>query len=98
MRPALTPATPCLGRLRSRASLVVVASTAVVGLVASPPRAVAAPMVATVIDLGTLPGGTASIAFAANDSGQVLGNSDAPHQAPHAVLWTHTGHRPVAIT
>jgi uncharacterized membrane protein len=39
-------------------------------------------------DLGTLPGGKESEAFAINDPGQILGWSETKSGSHHAVLWT----------
>ncbi|HEY2119930.1 MAG TPA: hypothetical protein VGH37_12145 [Candidatus Acidoferrum sp.] len=43
-----------------------------------------------IIDLGTLPGGTSSQAFAINDLGQVVGAVSVP-EGTHAFLWTDSG-------
>ena len=42
------------------------------------------------VDLGTLPGSSASWAYGVNDRGQVVGSSYVPGGFyPHAVLWDH---------
>jgi probable HAF family extracellular repeat protein len=42
-------------------------------------------------DLGTLPGGTYSIAFEINDSGEVVGYGNIADNAAHAMVWTSSG-------
>jgi probable HAF family extracellular repeat protein len=41
-------------------------------------------------DLGILPGGTYTVAFAINDSGEIVGYGDVAPNLPHAMLWTST--------
>ena len=46
---------------------------------------------ATMTDLGTLPGGTNSSAFAINAAGQVTGNAETAGGDRHAFRWTASG-------
>jgi len=49
-----------------------------------------------VIDLGTL-GGDTSQANAINNSGQIVGYTDAAGNVPHAVVWTNTSNSPIDL-
>jgi probable HAF family extracellular repeat protein len=67
---------------------------AVVWLVVSPvairqPAAAALTGPSSVTDLGTLPGGTSSAAYAVNDQGQIVGYSSAGDGGNHAVLFAN---------
>jgi len=44
-----------------------------------------------IADLGTLPGGTYSIAFGINDHNQIVGYGNIRDNAAHAMVWTSTG-------
>jgi probable HAF family extracellular repeat protein len=65
-----------------------VAVTIGIVLVASIGGASAATPTYTMIDLGTLPGGSGGWATAVNESGQVVGRADIAGGYPHAFLWT----------
>ncbi len=43
----------------------------------------------TMTDLGTLPGGSFSVAVGINVADQIAGDADVPGGEPHAVLWDH---------
>ena len=57
----------------------------------TPPTFAVAASAITVTDLGTLPGGTFSVAVAINDRGEVVGNGNGPGSFTHAILWRISG-------
>src|SRR5919201_330131 len=87
------------GRMRreswTRTRTLAVAALAAVLLVAggATPAPVARATISapTPIDLGTLPGGTSSVARAVSDNGQVVGSSNTASGQTHAFSWTQAG-------
>ncbi|MDX8141435.1 hypothetical protein OG205_09750 [Lentzea sp. NBC_00516] len=75
-----------LGNKRRTWLAISAAACAALGTTATP--AYAAP---TIVDLGTLPGGSYSTAFAINDAGAAVGWSDAADGRTHAVRWFPPG-------
>ena len=52
----------------------------------------------TIVDLGTLPGGSLSVGVAINNLGDVAGSSDDSNGISWGVVWSHSGGAPVKIS
>ncbi|MGB9376307.1 MAG: hypothetical protein WCB04_02225, partial [Mycobacteriales bacterium] len=74
--------------LRKNRIAPAVAMMVLAGAVLAPPASAAPPMPPAMIDIGTLPGGTTSGAYAVNNSGQVAGSANTASGQTHAIFWS----------